>query len=521
MKINITACLAICIVLAGISSAKETTYVGTGTGFYDDSSKWNQTDAPTNNAEAKININSGITITLTNSASIGRLALNGGAGAELLIDGGHLATSSNDWNAVGYNNSSSMVLRNGGSMSTVGRLDIGLSDNIDGQINTFTMESDSGNVTIGNVFRIGPGFDGVNGANPVNATAQVFVKGGTLSATGLTIGSVGTTLMDFSGTGSAVINGDIRNNVADYVATSRMTASEDGKLVRATNAGGTTTIQAVTDTADYVRFEGSGTGVAGSGDGIWQNGANWRNQEIGYADGYAAGSNDTVRIKGGQTATLTGTAEIGGLLMGDNEAAPTLIIDGGQLSVIDPNKKGWSSISFNQTSTLEIKNGGVLDFAHAGNVLVGQVDSIDGTLVSVVVEDGLLKTAGSFRMGGNYDGSHTSSVHVVVGSAGTLDVGSLYIDNDNNTLGKGSVWLNLEEGGSLVVDGDQTGQVSTWIGDGRILFNGFSGGTEDVDYTSTVAGGHTTIVAIPEPATIGLITSFGGAVLFIRRMFMV
>ena len=227
----------ICLLLAGVSQAG-TNYFVKATGFWDDDSKWNADTgsgitnlAPVSDPLGKINSKSGNTITLTNPATVGFLALNSGDSTlDVVIDGGALRSDMDGngvWNAVGYNKTSTMLVENGGSWICDGRLDVGLFDNVNGQVNTFTMADDSGDVTVLNDFSIGRAFDGSH-----SASAQAYILGGTLSVGGeFSISPHGTNLMDISGTAEVVIDGDASSKVHGYIADGKITGNGGAEFV--------------------------------------------------------------------------------------------------------------------------------------------------------------------------------------------------------------------------------------------------------------------------------------------------
>ena len=242
------------VFIAGLVQA-DTNYFVKATGYWDDDSKWNADTgsgtvnlAPVYDPLGKINSKSGATITLTNEATVGFLALNSGdTTLDVVIDGGTLRSDKDGngaWNAVGYNRSSTMRVQNGGSWICDGRLDVGLFDGVNGQINTFTMAADSGDVTVSNDFSIGRSFDG---SHTVTATAYIY--GGTLYIGGaLKIASSGNNTLDIYGDNQVILDGDKSTDILNYILDERIIANGGAGTAivdyNATNPG-KTTIQAI------------------------------------------------------------------------------------------------------------------------------------------------------------------------------------------------------------------------------------------------------------------------------------
>ncbi len=210
------------VLMAGVTPAQLTTYTVSNTGFWNDAANWDQPVAPINDPNAKINGKSKKTITLTNTATIAYLALNDGDATTLsvVIDGGALNSVANNWNAIGYDKSASMLITNGGSWSCTGRIDVGLLDGVNGQQNVFTMADNSGDVYVSGDFSLGRSFDGSHAA-----TTRAYIHGGTLSVGGnFTIASAGDNLLDMDGDAILIIAGDEASKVQGYVRDGKVTA---------------------------------------------------------------------------------------------------------------------------------------------------------------------------------------------------------------------------------------------------------------------------------------------------------
>ena len=92
-----------------------------------------------------------------------------------------------------------------------------------------------------------------------------------------------------------------------------------------------------------------------------------------------------------------------------------------------------------------------------------------------------------------------------------LHGGTLQVSGINQLVSDGSYVFDVAGEGKLIAAGDWTADFNAMIANGYITGTGV---------TATFDGGNTTL-AIPEPGTLGLVTAFGGAILFVRRKFMI
>ncbi len=168
------------------------------------------------------------------------------------------------------------------------------------------------------------------------------------------------------------------------------------------------------------------------------------------------------------------------------------MVDGGNLTVVD-GRTDWHSFSYNQSTATVIKNGGSVTFEGQINhrVFLGYIDGADGLDVSFTMESGSLTCPDWLSLGFGFTGTHTATVLASV-NGGTITCRRLYIDNNNQLAGKGSCVMDIA-GGTVIVDGNITGDVATWEGDGRMTAYGGTGSLV-VDYHLSNAG-KTTITA--------------------------
>jgi hypothetical protein len=180
----------------------------------------------------------------------------------------------------------------------------------------------------------------------------------------------------------------------------------------------------------------------------------------------------------------------------------------------------------------------------AGTVFIADTGSnsyiSDGGAATYAISGGSFGTAGELDIG-------SAGVLSVIGSSATVSVGNGAGDNLVLTSGAGLSFTLDGAGVSTltVVDGLTVDAVSLLTVDGTGYTGGFgnitlvnaasmTGSFASGNYTVTGLGdegtdwsltqgtnGDVVLNVIPEPATLGLIASFGGGILFIRRRFQI
>lgn len=256
--------------------------------------------------------------------------------------------------------------------------------------------------------------------------------------------------------------------------------------------------------------------------------------------GALPGVNDTVRANWGgdvgNVVTLDFATTVGSFQLGVGESGEFHILSGGHLTTVSDSKVGNNGATAARKGTLTIDAGGqvtVGSWLGIGHGTTGNA-SVNGTLnVSTHLWMGGTSEANSVgtlsigeggvvNVGGNI-GLGTINAADASGGSATItieDGGLLNLDHWSATgsIQDGS-YIDIEEGGTLIVGGSRASQFADYVTAGKIRFGGVSAGALDVDYTASHDGTTTTFVAIPEPATIGLVALFGGGMLFMRRRF--
>jgi len=150
-----------------------------------------------------------------------------------------------------------------------------------------------------------------------------------------------------------------------------------------------------------------------------------------------------------------------------------------------------------------------------GNTLASQLDINVG---------GDLAVAGIFYVGNdgtgtlNMNGGTLTAATMQWANAGQVGHINLHGGTINATTanleGTGLTTMDVQGTGKMIVGGNQTGGFDFLIGNGWIT--GGAGLASSYD-----SGSDTTTLAIPEPATFGMVAAMGGGILFIRRKFMI
>ena len=543
--------LAICG-LAVASYGVDVSYQGQTTGFWDVDANWNLGVAPTNDLDAKIYVQPGKTITLTNSATVKYLSLNSGDALtpDLIIDGGSLYCAGTGWNAVGYNKSAYMILRNGGSIVSDGRLDIGLLDNDTTAVCTFTMEETSGDVTIthDSGFSVGFNYDGSHTGH----TARAYIEGGTIYAPNIKIDTDGHCFLDVKKSGKLVITGNHTNELNGYVADGYLLGNSAVSNTLVAYDGTNTTITALAPAIpDYTGFDlavATNNIVAdGYAVGIISTGY-VRGVESGFVleqdpDGGTKGVTNLTpvdlviqEVAPGAVANISWTGGTGSWTNGANwtgGVAPLretqwlkanvvnstpcaldsavgvahLVINGGNVTLASgadlyagkkPGGTEWTGIGYNQPSTLTIESNAVLQTA--AHILLGFLATTTPGESRIEINGGTLDVSTTINLGNDtFNGDSWGVINVR--SNGLLTAGNLNFKNYNDGDGTNSV-INIYDG-TLELDGNKTNDVNAWIGSTNIVILG-SASTLEYSGISTIL-----TVTNPEYGFAGWATGWG------------
>jgi hypothetical protein len=252
---------------------------------------------------------------------------------------------------------------------------------------------------------------------------------------------------------------------------------------------------------------------------FWTNAANWDDAlpAVGeWAQIHNSGTLDsdsgvvqkvTVGYNDGTALTVTAS----GFLSMDEDLVPgrngsgEVILNGGTINIGRDFDIGYSS---NKTGTVTMNSGTVNIVRDLGIVNPSSANSNAGGHSALFDMLG-----GTIYVGDDLD----MNTLLVGGATGVLNLygGSIILNDDfesNSQLQMATNCATLNfGGGTLVLPGDQISKVNGYFGNGYITsdLGGVSVTYDDVN--TTIIG------VIPEPATLGLVAVFGGAILFMRR----
>lgn len=191
--------------------------------------------------------------------------------------------------------------------------------------------------------------------------------------------------------------------------------------------------------------------------------------------------------------------------IGDGGGPCTIIVtNGGALSAgdtsVNPDTDAWTAIGQNNIGTMIIGNGGSVTFNY--HLWIGLADSAAGTFT---MNGGTASVAGAFGLG-SPNGLGTSQVHI---NSGTLTLSQF---NSTRSI-TGNSRFDIA-GGTVLINGDHTADVNSYISAGKITAYGGTGNV-NVDF-NTINLGQTTLTAssgaTPPQQKIASITAAGGNV---------
>ncbi len=224
--------------------------------------------------------------------------------------------------------------------------------------------------------------------------------------------------------------------------------------------------------------------------GDWGDADNWTNGVPMAPDG---ATKAVFNVEDAAEAQVSGEYDAGHLVQGDGGPGGVIrVMDGGTLNT---RTDGWSSIGWNNVANLVVESGGTFNFGH--HAWIGFNDGSEGT----VEVYGTVTVAEQFGLG--WEGTGTGYVNVNDG--GLLELSNWH---PTNSITGDSV-LTINEGGVVVIAGDRVDNANNFFDNGFIASD--LGAIE-----ATYDDGFTTIVAIPEPATVGLL-GLGGLTLLRKK----
>jgi hypothetical protein len=436
-----------------------------GTGKWNERTNWPGFVAPASVTKVTFNVVGAIPCTITNTALADYVVMGdtGPGGTLIITNGGSLAPASTvDATSIGYNSNALMVVENGGSASFGTHLWIGLNPGSDG-----TLIMNGGTVSVAGMF--GLGWQGGTGTARIN--------GGTLNlAQWDFFNSIqGASVLDVSGTGQVVINGNQTASVNNFISTGQITNHAGTLAVDYNNIViGKTTIYPF---GNYLPPAQATWNPALNPDpyGLWNASSNW--------SGGITPSNLTFvffNVSGAIPCVVSNAAFASVSRVGLNGPGGTLIItNGGNLVCSNPDE--WNSVGMNNTGLMVVENGGSASFGQ--HLWIGFDPGADGTLI---MNGGTVTVGQMIGLGWNGGTGHAYI------NGGTLNLTQLSATDSI----KGASVLDVAGTGKVVLNGNQFTAISNYVSTGKITANG----GPNVFYFYDPSTDKTTVSAVLLPA---------------------
>jgi hypothetical protein len=447
-----------------------------GHGLWNESANWTGGLLPASVTKVTFNVVGAIPCTVTNSAVASYVVMgdNGPGGTLSVTNGGILTCGPDNATIIGNNSNALMVVENGGSVSLGFQLWIGFDPGADG-----TLVMNGGTVSVANMF--GLGWQGGKG------TAQV--KGGTLNLSQWddSFSIQGQSVLDVSGTGKVVMNGDHQASVNAYIASGNITADGGvGTVVvdyNIINVGKTTVypLGLYLPPAQDVWNPAANPATTG----LWSESANWTSALVPGDVTFV-----TFNVPDAIPCTVTNAAVASVVRIGSGGPGGTLIITNGA-SLTALNGGEWNSIGMSSNGLMVVENGASVSFAN--HLWVGFDPTAEGTLI---MNGGTVSVGQMFGLGWN-GGTGTAQIN-----GGTLNLAQL---SPTDSI-KGASVLNLTGLGTVVITGNQLAPVGNYISAGKITANG----GPNVAYSYDSGANKTTLQVAPPQQSITIVTASGG-----------
>jgi hypothetical protein len=438
-----------------------------GTGKWNEKTNWTGFQVPASITKVTFNVVGAIACTVTNAALADYLVMgdNGPGGTLIITNGGSLtAGSAVNANAIGNNSNALMMVESGGSASFGFHLWIGFDPGSDG-----TLIMNGGAVSVAGMF--GLGWNGGKGTARIN--------GGTLNLAQWDFSNSiqGDSVLDVTGTGTVVINGNQAASVNNFISTGQITNHAGTLAVDYNNIViGKTTIYPF---GNYLPPAQATWNPALNPDvnGLWNVSSNW--------SGGITPSNVTFvffNVSGAIPCIVTNAAFASVSRVGLNGPGGTLIItNGGNLICNNPDE--WNSVGMNNTGLMVVESGGSASFGQ--HLWIGFDPGADGTFI---MNGGTVLVGGMFGLGWNGGTGH-ANIH-----GGTLNL-SQWSASSPGSIAGASV-LDVAGTGKVVINGNQFTSVSNYVSAGKITANG----GPNVFYFYDPNANNTTISAVLLPA---------------------
>lgn len=445
------------------------------TGLWSEDANWTGGLRPASVTKVTFNIPGAIPCKVNSSAAAGYILMgdNGPGGTLIVTNGGTLTCGADNVTTIGNNSNALMVIENGGSVVFGTNLMIGYDLGSDG-----TLLMNGGTVSVANTLYLGY----------LGGTGTAQIKGGTLNLSQWDdYGTFqGVSVLDVSGTGKVVINGDHQASINSYISTGQITNSVTTNLVvdyNIINVGKTTVYPADLYLPPAQDVWNPAANPATTG--LWRESANWTSALIpGNVTVVTFNVPDAIPC----IVDIAATARY--IAMG-NSGGPggTLIItNGGSLTTGTDN---WSAVGYSSNALMVVENGASVSFGY--HLWVGLDPGSDGTFI---MNGGTVSVAGMFGLG--WQGG-TGTAHI---NGGTLSL-SQWHPTDSI---KGTSVLDLTGTGTVVITGNYVASISNFISSGKITANG----GPNVAYGYDSSANKTTLQAAPPRQSITSVTASSG-----------
>jgi len=403
------------------------------------------------------------------------MGTNGPGGTLIITNGGILTCGTENASVIGWNSNAVMIVENGGAATFGGPVRIGLEAGAEGML-----VMNGGTMTVAGMFDMG--YLGGKG------TARI--KGGTLNLAQWDdwYSLQGESVLDVSGTGKVVINGDHKVYAEYFVSTGQITNSVGTNVLvdyNVINVGKTTIYPAGLDLPPAQVVWNPAANPESTG--LWNECPNW-------TGGLCPGNVTfvTFNVPDAAPCTVTNAALAGVVRMGVNGPGGTLIITNGA-SLTAANSAEWNAVGYNNTALMVVESGASASFGY--HLWVGFDPSADGTLI---INGGTVSVGQMFGLGWN-GGKGTAQVN-----SGTLNLTQLHPTDSI----KGASVLNITGTGTVTINGNQLTAVANYIAAGKITANG--GPNVAYGYDSTI--NKTILQAAPARQAITSVSVSGGNV---------
>jgi hypothetical protein len=439
-----------------------------GTGKWSEDANWSSGYRPTELTKVIFNSVGAIPCTVTNNTAVaGYLDMGdiGPGGTLIITNGGSLTCGAGNPSLIGDYSNAVMVVENGGAVAFGDQLQIGHNWGADG-----TLIMNGGSVSVAGLFSLGY----------AGGTGIARIKGGTLSLSQWDyFNSIqNASVLDVTGTGQVVINGNQTASVQNYILNGQITNSVGTNVAVDYNnihLGKTTIYPAGAYLAPEQVVWNPALNFPDT-NGLWNVSSNWT--------GAMGPTNVTIvlfNVPDAIPCTVTNAAFAKVVRMGNSAASSggvLIITNGGSLTTSSADD--WSAVAYHSNALMIVEAGGSASFAY--HLWIGFNPDADGTLI---MKGGTVAVNGAFGLGFS-GGKGTALIH-----GGTLNLAQW---NDTQSIQGASV-LDLGGTGTVLMTGNHLNSVSNYISSGQITADA-GAGTVAYGYDS---GANNTIVQVAPP----------------------